>query len=151
MRAVLQRVSEASVTVEGSEVGSIGAGLLVLAAVGHDDTAADAAALAEKIADLRIFRDAADKMNLSVLDAGGNALVISQFTLYANVRKGRRPSFVAAAEPDRAEALIGELIDGLRARGLPVETGRFGERMVIRLVNDGPVTIILETQAGRIV
>ncbi|MDQ7773049.1 MAG: D-aminoacyl-tRNA deacylase [Elusimicrobiales bacterium] len=146
MRALLQRVSEASVTVDGSVAASIGPGLLVLLGVGRDDSADDAVSLAGKTASLRIFSNAAGKFDLSVLDAGGEALVVSQFTLYADSSRGRRPDFAAAAGPDKAEALYLDFADALRARGVTVKTGVFGADMEVRLVNDGPVTIWLDTE-----
>ncbi len=151
VRAVVQRVSRASVTVTGQVVGSIGPGLLVLVGTTHGDGPGDAQALAEKLSGLRIFRDDEDRMNLSVADIGGGILVVSQFTLYADSRRGRRPSFVDAGEPDEARRLVEALVQGLAARGIHVESGQFGEMMEVALVNDGPVTIILETAGGRIV
>ena len=146
MRAVVQRVSQASVTVEGRVVGSIGLGFLVLLGVGQGDTEADADYLAEKIAYLRIFEDAEGKMNLSVLESGGAILVVSQFTLAADVRKGRRPSFDPAAPPEQAERLYLLYADRLRARGLAVKTGVFGAVMEVDLTNRGPVTFILDSK-----
>ena len=148
---MVQRVSSAQVTVDGEAVGKITHGLLVLVGATHDDTVADARAVAAKIAGLRILADQAGKMNLSLLDTGGEALVVSQFTLYGDVRKGRRPSFVRAARPDPAQALIDEVVAELARRGVPVATGRFGAMMEVSLTNDGPVTIILETVGGRVV
>ena len=145
MKAVIQRTSEASVTVDGETVGRIGAGLMVLLGVGREDTEAEADWLAEKIAHLRIFEDDNGKMNRSVIDCGGAVLLVSQFTLYGNCTKGRRPSFIDAAVPDTAQALYRQVADRLREKGLPVETGRFGARMSVSLVNDGPVTLIVET------
>jgi D-aminoacyl-tRNA deacylase len=145
MRAVVQRVSRASVTVDGDVVGSIGKGFVVLLGVTHDDTEADAAYLAEKILGLRIFEDDAGKMNLSLADVGGACLVVSQFTLYGDCRKGRRPSFVAAAGPEQAEALYELLVERLRAGGINVATGRFRAHMDVELVNDGPVTMLLDS------
>lgn len=149
MRAVLQRVSEASVTVRGETVGSIGAGLLVLLGVAAEDEAADLEYLLKKIPALRIFPDGAGKMNKAVGEVGGAVLVVSQFTLIADTAKGNRPSFFGAAPPARAEALYGELVAGLRRQGLPVETGHFGADMQVRLLNDGPVTILLDSREGR--
>jgi D-tyrosyl-tRNA(Tyr) deacylase len=154
MIAVLQRVSRAQVTVEaaegGSEVsGAIGLGLLVLLGVGHDDGDEEAALLGEKSALLRIFEDDEGKMNRSVIDVGGSALVVSQFTLLADCRKGRRPSFIEAAEPLRAERLYEVFCRDLEGHGVPVERGRFGAHMEVSLVNDGPVTILLDTTALR--
>lgn len=152
MRALIQRVSEASVTVEGEVVGSIERGLLILLGVGQDDTADAVAPLADKIVNLRIFSDADGKFNLALGAVGGAALVVSQFTLFADTRKGRRPSFVQAAPPELAEPLVERFCAALRARGIRVATGRFGASMQVRLLNDGPVTIWLDTadqRAGR--
>ncbi|MFV9505211.1 MAG: D-aminoacyl-tRNA deacylase [Oscillochloridaceae bacterium umkhey_bin13] len=146
MRALLQRVSSASVTVADQVIGQIGPGLLILLGVGQGDDAATAVTLANKTADLRIFADEAGKFNRSLLDAGGSALVVSQFTLYADTRKGRRPSFVGAAPPDLAAPLVVAYADALRARGIHVETGVFGAMMQVALINDGPVTIMLENE-----
>ena len=147
MRAVVQRVRRGAVTVEGQVVGRTGPGLVVLVGVTHGDTPAQAERLADKIANLRIFEDEAGKMNRSLLETGGTALVISQFTLYANARRGRRPDFVAAAQPQIAEPLVAHLVDALRQLGVPkVETGIFGAHMVVEIENDGPVTIILDTE-----
>lgn len=147
VRAVIQRVSEASVKVEGETIGSIGRGLMVLIAAGPDDQESDAKLLADKIANLRIFCDAQDKMNLSLLDIGGELLGISQFTLFGDARKGRRPSFLAAMEPAPAEKLYERVLSGLRDLGVQkVACGRFGADMKVALVNDGPVTILLDTK-----
>ncbi len=151
MRAVVQRVSSAAVTVDRRTVGEIDRGILVLVGVTHDDTEADARAVAHKMAGLRIFADQAGKMNLSVADIGGAALVVSQFTLYGDVRKGRRPSFVRAAKPEPAERLVEQVVAELRGRGIPVATGRFGAVMGVSLTNDGPVTIVIETKDGRVI
>jgi D-tyrosyl-tRNA(Tyr) deacylase len=151
MRAVVQRVARAAVTVDGSVVGSIDAGLLVLVGVGHDDDGSDADALADKLAGLRIFRDDDGKMNRSVSEAGGAMLVVSQFTLHGDVRKGRRPAFVAAAAPERAAPLVERVAVRVRGHGIRCETGVFGAYMAVELVNDGPVTLIVETRGGRIV
>jgi D-tyrosyl-tRNA(Tyr) deacylase len=140
-------VSRGSVAIEGQVVGQIGRGLVVLLGVGHGDGEAEARLLAEKIANLRIFEDAAGKMNLSLLDSGGEALVVSQFTLYADTRRGRRPGFTDAALPDVAEPLVQRFADHLRAAGIPVATGRFGAMMLVEIHNDGPVTILLDTDA----
>ena len=145
MRALIQRVSEASVTVEGAAVGAIGPGLLVLLCAVEGDGEAEADFLAGKIAKLRIFEDEAGKMNRSLLDIGGEALVVSQFTLAADWRKGNRPSFIGAAEPARAEELYERFCNQLEAAGVPVATGRFAAKMAVALINDGPVTIWLDT------
>lgn len=145
MRAVIQRVSEARVLVDDQVVGEIGTGLLVLVGVTHGDTEEDAQWLARKVAGLRIFEDEAGKMNRSVQDVGGSVLVVSQFTLYADARKGRRPSFVEAAPPHVAEPLIEAFCRYLREEGVPVATGRFGATMRVCLCNEGPVTIIVDT------
>jgi D-tyrosyl-tRNA(Tyr) deacylase len=145
MRAVVQRVSEASVAVEGAVVGQIGPGLLVLLGVSSGDTDADADYLAEKIAGLRIFEDADGKMNRSVADAGGAVLAISQFTLYGDVRRGKRPSFDDAARPDRARELYEHFVAQIRRCNLRCETGRFQAMMSVSLVNEGPVTILLDS------
>ena len=147
MRAVVQRVASASVTVDGEVTGAIGPGLLVLLGSGEGDTEAEARWLAHKVANLRIFSDAEGRMNLSVQDIGGKILVVPQFTLYANTRKGFRPSFVPAAPQQVAEPLVDLFVDAVRAEGVPVETGVFGAHMMVRLINDGPVTIILEKEA----
>jgi D-aminoacyl-tRNA deacylase len=144
MRLLLQRVSHGSVTVDGKVVGKVGKGYVILVGVGHDDGEAQAAWLAQKVAGLRVFEDAEGKVNLSVQDVGGGALVISQFTLYANLEKGRRPSFIEAALPDVAAPLVTRFADLLRAEGIPVETGVFGAHMAVEIHNDGPVTIWLE-------
>ena len=143
MRAVVQRVAEAAVTVDGATVGEIGPGLVVLLGVGHDDDAAMAAALAGKVARLRIFEDEAGQMNRSLLDTGGAVLAVSQFTLLGDTRKGNRPSFIAAARPEVAEPLYERFVAALRELGVEVATGRFRTAMRVALVNDGPVTIIL--------
>jgi len=145
MRAVLQRVRWATVTVGDETVGAIAAGWLVLLGVGPTDTPAECDWLADKVAHLRAFADADGKMNLSVLDTGGAVLVVSQFTLYGDCRKGRRPSFTAAAPPAVAEPLYEAFVVALRARGIPVATGRFAADMQVELVNDGPVTFVLDT------
>jgi D-aminoacyl-tRNA deacylase len=146
MRAVLQRVSRAAVVIDGETVGAIERGLLVLLGVAPADTLAEAQWLAEKAAGLRIFRDEAGKMNLSVADIGGGVLVVSQFTLYGDCRKGRRPSFLDAAPPEVAVPLYEAFVNALRALGLPVATGRFGAMRQVELINDGPVTLILDTK-----
>jgi D-tyrosyl-tRNA(Tyr) deacylase len=145
MRAVVQRVSRAQVMVNGEITGQIGLGLLVLLGVGRDDTEADATYLAEKIAGLRVFEDDHGKMNRSVQDAGGSVLAVSQFTLYGDVRRGKRPSFDAAAPPEKARQLYEFFVDQIRAAGLRCETGRFQEMMKVELVNEGPITILLDS------
>ncbi len=140
----------ASVEVEGRIVGRIGPGVLVLLGVGHGDSEAEARLLADKTANLRIFADEGGKFNHSLLDTGGSALVISQFTLYADTRKGRRPSFSGAAPPTEAEPLVNAYCAALRALGIPVETGVFGAMMRITLVNEGPVTITLDSDTFRL-
>jgi len=150
MRVVVQRVSSASVEVAGEVVGSVGTGLMVLLGVAPDDTEADARAVATKLAGLRIFRDDEGKMNRSVLDVGGDVLVISQFTLYGDTRRGRRPSFVNAAPPEIAEPLVDAMVAALEAEGVATSTGRFGADMAVSLVNDGPVTLVLESAAGKV-
>jgi D-aminoacyl-tRNA deacylase len=145
MRVVLQRVSSASVTVSGTVAASIGKGLVVLLGITHSDTPADADFLLDKIAHLRVFPDEAGKMNRSLLEDGGALLVVSQFTLYGDCRKGRRPSFDAAAPAEAARAQYEYFIEAARRRGVPVETGVFQAHMDVALVNDGPVTLILET------
>jgi D-tyrosyl-tRNA(Tyr) deacylase len=145
MRAVVQRVREASVRVDREVVGRIGYGILVLLGVGQQDGPEDAAYLADKVVHLRIFADDEGKMNRSLLDTGGALLVVSQFTLWGDCRKGRRPSFVAAAEPEKAKALYQAFIRHARDSGVAVETGRFQEAMLVSLVNDGPVTLLLDS------
>jgi D-aminoacyl-tRNA deacylase len=145
MRAVLQRVSRARVTVDGQVSGEIGAGLLVLLGVGGGDNSATASAMAEKVAQLRIFEDEAGKMNRSLLDVKGSALVVSQFTLYGDARGQRRPSFVAAARPEQANTLYEEFCDAMRKLNVRVEKGVFQAMMSVELVNEGPVTILLDS------
>jgi D-tyrosyl-tRNA(Tyr) deacylase len=145
MRVLIQRVSRASVSVDGQIVGAVGLGFLALVGVTHGDTAAAAARLAGKTARLRVFTDDARLMNLALAEVGGEVLAVSQFTLYADARKGNRPSFVAAAAPDVGEAVYEAYVAALRAEGVPVQTGRFGAHMQVELVNDGPVTILLES------
>jgi D-tyrosyl-tRNA(Tyr) deacylase len=145
VRAVVQRVSRASVKVDERITGKIAAGILILLGVGRSDDAATAAAFAEKIAHLRIFEDSAGKMNRSLLEAGGAALAVSQFTLYGDVRRGRRPGFDQAAPPEIANPVYEEFVRALRELGVPVETGIFQAHMAVELVNDGPVTILLDS------
>lgn len=145
MRVLIQRVSEAAVRVNGAVVGEIGAGLLLLVGVNDFDTEDQAATLASKVANMRIFEDDMGKMNLSALDLGLGALVVSQFTLYADIRKGRRPSFIHAANPEHARPLVDHFAGQLRGLGMPVSMGEFGAHMQISLVNDGPVTIWADT------
>jgi D-tyrosyl-tRNA(Tyr) deacylase len=145
MRAVVQRVSRARVTVESSAAGEIAAGLVILLGVGRDDTSCVAVRMAERIANLRIFEDDQGKMNRSLLDAGGSALVVSQFTLYGDARGQRRPSFIAAAPPEQAKKLYEEFSEALRRSGVTVATGVFQAMMSVELVNEGPVTILLDS------
>ncbi len=144
MRVLIQRVSHASVTVDQQTISSIGKGLLILLGVGHGDGEEQAGFLAEKTANLRIFEDEQGKTNLSVLDVKGEAIVVSQFTLYANTQKGRRPSFIEAALPEIAEPLVNRFVELLRGHGVPTQTGKFGAHMDVEIHNDGPVTIWLE-------
>ena len=146
MRAVIQRVTRASVRVDARVAGEIGAGLLVLLGVSRADNPESAAYLAEKIVNLRIFSDPAGKMNLSLLDVGGSALVVSQFTLYGDTRGGRRPSYIQAAPPEEANRLYEEFVRSMRALDIKVETGVFQAHMQVELVNDGPVTILLDSE-----
>ena len=145
MRALLQRATRGEVRVDGEVVGAIGPGLVTLLGVGPDDTEALADELARRSAELRIFRDEDGRTNRSLLDTGGSALVVSQFTLYADTRRGRRPGFTGAAAPDLAEQLCARFVEALRAQGVTVATGRFGSEMAVELVNDGPFTIWLDT------
>ena len=145
MRALVQRVTEARVRVDSHVIGEIGPGLCVLVGVTHDDTDASARKLAGKVWHLRVFDDTGDVMNLALSETGGAALVISQFTLYGDTRRGRRPSWAAAAAPDRAEGLLETFVQALRDLGAPVATGQFAARMQVELVNDGPVTLLIET------
>jgi D-aminoacyl-tRNA deacylase len=145
MRAVVQRVSRAQVVIDGGITGQIGLGLLILLGVGHDDTEADANYLAEKIAGLRVFEDDSGKMNRSVQDVGGSVLAVSQFTLYGDVRRGKRPSFDRASPPEKARQLYEFFVERIRSTGLRCETGRFQEMMKVELVNEGPVTILLDS------
>jgi D-tyrosyl-tRNA(Tyr) deacylase len=146
MRAVVQRVNHAQVSVEGNVVGRTTRGLCVFVGVGREDDESHAASLADKVVGLRIFEDDAQKMNLSVLEVGGSVLAISQFTLYGDVRKGKRPSFSQALEPVRAQVLFDRFCGECRARGAHVETGRFLSQMLVTLENDGPVTLLIDTQ-----
>ena len=146
MRALVQRVSDARVEVDGGVVGKIESGLVVLLAVAADDSVSDADYLADKIINLRIFSDADGKMNLSLLDSGGAMLVVSQFTLYGDVRRGRRPSYTEAAEPEKANLLYSYFVDRLRSAGVRVETGVFQAHMQVNLTNDGPVTIMIDSR-----
>ncbi|KAB2495615.1 D-aminoacyl-tRNA deacylase [Priestia endophytica] len=146
MKVVLQRAKDAKVTVEGTTVGAISKGLVLLVGVTHEDTEEDVKYLAEKIPNLRIFEDESGKMNLSLLDVEGAILSVSQFTLYGDCRKGRRPNFMGAAKPDKAELLYEEFNGALREKGIIVETGTFGAMMDVSFTNDGPVTLILESK-----
>jgi D-aminoacyl-tRNA deacylase len=145
VRVLLQRVSRASVSVDGEIVGAIGSGLLLLVGIGHADRDAEVSFVVQKIANLRIFSDEKGRMNLSLIDIDAELLIVSQFTLYANVRKGRRPSFLDAAAPEEATPLLDSLVVEFRQLGINVEQGRFGTHMDVELVNDGPVTIWLDT------
>ena len=145
MRALVQRVTEARVRVDGDVIGEIGPGLCVLVGVTHDDTADAARKLAEKVWHLRVFDDADGVMNVALSATGGGALVVSQFTLYGDTRRGRRPSWAAAAPPEQAESLVDEFAQNLRDLGAPVATGQFAARMQVELINDGPVTLLIET------
>ncbi len=151
MRAIVQRATHAEVSVEGEVIGRLAPtpGLVALVGVSPQDSEAEARLLAEKLAALRIFADAAGKMNLSLRDVGGGALVISQFTLYADVRRGRRPGYTGAAGPEHAAPLVERVMAELRGLGVPVQGGRFGAHMAVELVNDGPVTIVLDTDIWR--
>lgn len=144
MRVLIQRVSKASVTVDQQTISNIGKGLLILLGIGHDDGEEQVKILAEKTANLRIFEDEDGKTNLSILDVHGEAIVVSQFTLYANTQKGRRPSFIEAALPEIAEPLVNRYTELLRGHGVPAQTGKFGAHMEVEIHNDGPVTIWLE-------
>ena len=148
MRAVIQRVTESTVRVEGKVVGEIGPGLLVLLGVGQADTTADADYLAAKLSHLRIFEDTAGKMNRSLLDVDGQMLVVSQFTLLGDCRKGRRPSFAHAAKPEKAEQLYEYFVQKVAQTGIKVETGQFAAKMAVSLVNDGPVTLIVDSKSN---
>ncbi|MEC1734752.1 D-aminoacyl-tRNA deacylase [Bacillus mojavensis] len=146
MKLVVQRVTEASVTVDGDVIGQIGQGVMVLVGITHDDTEEDAAYLAEKMVNLRIFDDSDGKMNLSLLDTGGEVLSVSQFTLYGDTRKGRRPNYMNAAKPDKALGLYEKWNDLLREKGIKVEIGKFGAMMDVKLTNSGPVTLIMDSK-----
>lgn len=150
VKAVIQRVARASVVVHGETVGRIGGGLLVLLGVGHDDTPADATVLVDKLLGLRIFPDHEEKMNRSVVDAEGSVLVVSQFTLLADIRKGRRPSFTGAAAPAAAAAMVDRVVELIESRGINVATGEFGAMMEVELLNSGPVTIVIDVEDGRV-
>ena len=151
MRAILQRVSRASVAVDGRVVGDVGRGYVALVGVAPADSPEDARALADKIVGLRLFADSQGKMNRSLVEVTGAVLVVSQFTLLADVRKGRRPSFVGAASPELAASLVEEVAENIRSHGITVSTGVFGAHMEVDLVNDGPVTLVLDTADGRVV
>ncbi len=146
MRCVVQKVTEAYVTSEGTETGRIGNGFMVLVGVSVQDTEKDVAYMAEKVPNLRIFEDDAGKLNRSLMDVGGSILAVSQFTLYGDTRGGRRPSFINAARPEQAEALYTQLVEAWRARGIRVETGRFRTEMQVGLINDGPCTILMDSE-----
>ena len=145
MKAVIQRVTQSRVTVDGQETGAIGEGLMVLLGVSQDDAESDADWMADKISGLRIFEDGHGKMNRSLVDVNGRMLVVSQFTLVGDCRKGRRPSFIRAAPPDKAEALFNRFVQNVRQMGIIAETGQFGAAMEVSLVNDGPVTLIVSS------
>ncbi|OEH91499.1 D-aminoacyl-tRNA deacylase [Bacillus solimangrovi] len=151
MKVVVQRAKEAKVIVDGETVGSLDQGLMLLVGITHDDTVEDLINVADKIANLRIFEDEDGKMNLSLLDVNGGVLSVSQFTLYADTRKGRRPNFMAAAKPDFANEMYEQFNHQLREKGIRVETGRFGAMMDVSFTNDGPVTIIIESENGKII
>ena len=146
MRAVIQRVSRGSVLVDGEEIGAIGSGLVILLGVHRDDNTEDGKYLARKIVNLRIFSDENGKMNRSLLDVGGQALIVSQFTLWGDTRKGRRPSFIKAAEPDQAEKLYQDFVSEMNRQSITTATGAFGAMMELALINDGPVTLILDSR-----
>ncbi len=148
MRALLQRVSRAGVSVEGQKRVTIGQGLVILLGITHGDTSGDVTYLVNKAVDLRIFNDNNGKMNFSLRDVGGAALIVSQFTLYGDARKGRRPNYTEAARPETAKALYEAFVDAFREQGISVETGEFGANMSVEIVNDGPVTITLESPAS---
>ena len=146
MRAVIQRVSQGRVLVDGEEIGTIGPGLVILLGVHRDDNTEDGKYLARKIVNLRIFSDENGKMNRSLLDVGGQALIVSQFTLWGDTRKGRRPSFIKAAEPDQAEKLYQDFVSEMNRQNITTATGEFGAMMELALINDGPVTLILDSR-----
>lgn len=146
MRAVIQRVSQGSVLVDGEEIGAIGSGLVILLGVHRDDNTEDGKYLARKIVNLRIFSDENGKMNRSLLDVGGQALIVSQFTLWGDTRKGRRPSFIKAAEPDKAEKLYQDFVSEMNRQNITTATGEFGAMMELALINEGPVTLILDSR-----
>jgi len=148
MRAVIQRVLEASVDVDGERISHIGRGLLVLMGVAVHDGPRQADWMVEKLLGMRLFENAAGKLDASVVEVGGAVLMVSQFTLYADTRKGRRPSFTAAAPPEHAQPLYQRMVDAIAGRGVPVGAGRFGARMAVQLINDGPVTIVLDSDAA---
>jgi D-tyrosyl-tRNA(Tyr) deacylase len=150
VRIVLQRVARAAVSADGAVVASIGEGLLLLVGIEPTDGEEDIDAAVDKVANLRVFADADGRMNRSVLDAGGSALVVSQFTLLGDIRKGRRPSFTGAAPPEMAEPMVSRLVEALGRTGVDTRTGVFGARMEVDLVNDGPVTLVLEVRGGRV-
>lgn len=151
MRAVVQRVKEAQVTVEGKVVGKINHGLMILLGITHDDTEKDIEVIVNKLVHLRIFEDEVDKMNLSLIDVQGSVLSVSQFTLYGDIRKGRRPSFTNAAKPEYAEKLYELFNEKIRSFNIRVETGSFGAMMDVSLINDGPVTIVIESMDGKLI
>jgi len=150
VRIVLQRVVSSSVKVDGELIGSIDHGLLLLVGIESSDTAEDIEAAADKVPNLRLFADSEGQMNLSLLDVGGSALVVSQFTLLGDIRKGRRPSFTGAAPPEIAAPMVADFADTLRRAGIHTETGLFGARMEVELVNDGPVTLVVDVREGRV-
>lgn len=147
----MQRVNRASVAVDGDVVGSIESGFLLLVGIEPSDTDEDVACAIDKVANLRVFPDGEGKMNRSLIETGGSALLVSQFTLLADIRRGRRPSFTGAAPPDRAEPMLERFVEGLRDAGVPTETGVFGASMDVELVNSGPVTLVLEVSGGRVI
>ena len=150
LRIVLQRVSRATVTVDGSVAGSIGPGLLLLVGIEPSDTDEDVDQAAEKVVNMRVFPDGQGRMNMSLLDSGGSALVVSQLTLLGDVRKGRRPSYGGAASPELAEPMVGRMVERLRAAGVHTESGVFGAAMEVELVNSGPVTLVMKVNEGKV-